>query len=29
LPGHEQEIDEFECDRELVQQADRWMVRAL
>lgn len=29
LPGHEQEIDEFECDRELTQQAGRWMVRAL
>lgn len=29
LPGHESEIDEFECDRELTQQAGRWMVRAL
>lgn len=29
LPGHEAECDEFECDRELVLQAGRWMVRPL
>lgn len=28
LPGHEHEVDEFECDRELVQQAGQWTVRA-
>lgn len=29
LPGHESEVDEFDCDRELVQAAGRWVVRAL
>lgn len=29
LPGHESEVDEFHCDRELAQQAGRWVVRAL
>lgn len=29
LPGHESEIDEFDCDRELVLQAGRWVVMAL
>ena len=29
LPGHESEIDEFHCDRELVQTAGQWGVRAL
>lgn len=29
LPGHESEVDEFHCDRELVQAAGRWAVRAL
>ena len=29
LPGHESEVDEFHCDRELVQIADRWVVRAI
>jgi ATP phosphoribosyltransferase regulatory subunit len=29
LPGHESEVDEFNCDRELVHVADRWVVRAL
>jgi len=29
LPGHESDVDEFDCDRELVQVADRWVVRAL
>jgi ATP phosphoribosyltransferase regulatory subunit len=29
LPGHESEVDEFHCDRELVQAAGRWVVRAI
>jgi ATP phosphoribosyltransferase regulatory subunit len=29
LPGHENETDEFECDRELVLQAGQWIVRPL
>ena len=30
LPGHESEVDEFHCDRELVRDnAGRWAVRAL
>lgn len=29
LPGHEQEIDEFQCDRELVSVAGQWSVRAI
>lgn len=30
LPGHESEVDEFHCDRELVRDAaGRWVVRAL
>ena len=29
LPGHGSEVDEFHCDRELVQIADRWVVRAI
>lgn len=29
LPGHEHETDEFDCDRELIAVADRWVVRAL
>ena len=29
LPGHESDVDEFDCDRELVHVADRWVVRAL
>ena len=29
LPGHESEVDEFHCDRELAQQQGRWVVRAL
>ncbi|MBA2675310.1 ATP phosphoribosyltransferase regulatory subunit [Ramlibacter sp.] len=28
LPGHESDVDEFHCDRELAQQAGRWVVRA-
>jgi ATP phosphoribosyltransferase regulatory subunit len=29
LPGHEHEVQEFDCDRELTQVADQWVVRAL
>ena len=29
LPGHESEIDEFHCDRALVQAAGQWVVQAL
>lgn len=29
LPGHENEVDEFQCDRELLQVADRWVVQAV
>lgn len=29
LPGHEQETQEFECDRELVAHQGQWQVRAL
>jgi len=29
LPGHENEGQEFECDRELVSIADQWVLRAL
>ncbi len=29
LPGHESDVDEFDCDRELASVADRWVVRAL
>lgn len=29
LPGHESEVDEFHCDRELVQFAGRWVVQAV
>ena len=29
LPGHEQEAEEFDCDRELVDVAGQWVVRAL
>ncbi len=29
LPGHEHEVQEFECDRELVRVAGQWLVRAL
>ncbi len=28
LPGHESEVDEFRCDRELVEAAGQWVVRA-
>jgi len=29
LPGHESEVDEFQCDRELVPAGERWVVKAL
>lgn len=29
MPGHESEIDEFRCDRELVQRAGSWTVLSL
>jgi len=29
LPGHESEVDEFHCDRELVQISGRWIVQAV
>ncbi len=29
LPGHGDEVDEFDCDRELVAADGRWVVRAL
>ncbi|HVZ43115.1 MAG TPA: ATP phosphoribosyltransferase regulatory subunit [Ramlibacter sp.] len=29
LPGHESEVDEFHCDRELALDAGRWVVRAI
>ncbi|MEY3613088.1 MAG: phosphoribosyltransferase regulatory subunit [Pseudomonadota bacterium] len=29
LPGHENEVDEFHCDRELIEAAGQWLVQAL
>ncbi|KWT64409.1 MULTISPECIES: ATP phosphoribosyltransferase regulatory subunit [unclassified Variovorax] len=29
LPGHESEIDEFHCDRELIAQGEQWKVQAI
>ncbi|MBT0571190.1 ATP phosphoribosyltransferase regulatory subunit [Curvibacter sp. CHRR-16] len=29
LPGHESEVDEFECDRELVMAGGQWVVQAV
>ena len=29
MPGHESEVDEFRCDRELVQVAGRWSVKSV
>lgn len=29
LPGHESEVDEFHCDRELVEVAGQWLVQAI
>lgn len=29
LPGHESEIDEFHCDRELIEAAGQWVLQAI
>jgi ATP phosphoribosyltransferase regulatory subunit len=29
LPGHENEVDEFQCDRELMQLAGQWVVQSI
>ncbi|MEN9712767.1 MAG: hypothetical protein RLY90_1028 [Pseudomonadota bacterium] len=29
LPGHESEVDEFDCDRELIHVSGQWVVQAL
>ena len=29
LPGHESEVDEFNCDRELIEVAGQWAVQAV
>ncbi|MBE0473076.1 ATP phosphoribosyltransferase regulatory subunit [Rhodoferax sp.] len=29
LPGHESEVDEFHCDRELIEAAGQWVVKAM
>jgi ATP phosphoribosyltransferase regulatory subunit len=29
LPGHESQVDEFHCDRELFQAAGQWVVKAI
>jgi ATP phosphoribosyltransferase regulatory subunit len=29
LPGHEQETQEYDCDRELIEVSGRWVLRAL
>ena len=29
LPGHGSEVDEFHCDRKLIQVGDRWVVEAI
>ena len=29
LPGHESEVDEFHCDRELIEAAGQWLVQAI
>ena len=29
LPGHESEVDEFHCDRELIEASGQWLVQAL
>jgi len=29
LPGHESEVDEFQCDRGLIQVAGQWVVKAI
>jgi len=29
LPGHESEVDEFQCDRELIQADGQWVVKSI
>jgi ATP phosphoribosyltransferase regulatory subunit len=29
LPGHESEVDEFDCDRELVEVTGQWLIQAI
>jgi ATP phosphoribosyltransferase regulatory subunit len=29
LPGHESEVDEFDCDRELIEVAGQWVIQAI
>ncbi len=29
LPGHESEVDEFQCDRELARNAGKWVVQRI
>lgn len=29
LPGHESEVDEFDCDRELIEAVGQWVVQAI
>jgi len=29
LPGHESEVDEFQCDRELIEAAGQWVVKSI
>ena len=29
LPGHESEVDEFDCDRELIDAAGQWIMQAI
>lgn len=29
LPGHDSQVDEFHCDRELIQVAEQWVVQAI
>ena len=29
LPGHENEVEEFQCDRELIQVAGQWVVQSI
>jgi ATP phosphoribosyltransferase regulatory subunit len=29
LPGHENEVEEFSCDRELIDAAGHWVIQAV
>jgi ATP phosphoribosyltransferase regulatory subunit len=29
MPGHDSEVDEFHCDRELIQVAGQWVVKSI